>query len=339
MGGPVTFEIAGDDGIFGHGDGYGAIVDELDAALDGRESGNLTEASYLSALRGIVERHPRFIDGHAHLGYALLEQGKPQAALEACLHGLQLGENALPAGFAGRIERSFLVNRPFLRAAHGVMLCRLHLGQRKEALTLMEKMLAWNPSDNQGIRFLIGSEYLRAGKTAKASRVFKNEADQYPPYHYDMGLLHFLAGNLVAAATSLRRGFAANGYVAEILSGNPDPMPLAIWHHSNLAEPEVAHDYIEQCGDLWRKTEGAIPFLRWLHMHPKVMAERAAVFECLEALLWEQNVDRRRMLLDREEAALAAIDDQLSAEVVVARVDRHGRSVSPWLYPQTRPRL
>lgn len=339
MDGPITFEITGDAGIFRHGDAYDALVDEFDAMLDGRESGSLTEARYISALRGIVERHPHFIDGHAHLGYVLLEQRKPKVALEACLHGLQLGENAIPVGFAGSVEWGFLENRPFLRAAHGVVLCHLRLGQRKEAMALMEKMLAWNPNDNQGLRFLIGSEYLRAGKTTKASRVFKREAGQYPPYHYEMGLLQLKAGNLVAAATSLRRGFVANGYVAEILSGNPDPMPLAIWHRSNLAEPEVAHAYIEQCGGLWRETKEAIPFLRWLHMHPKVMAERAAVFDCMEALLWERDFGRRRLLLDREEAALADIDDRLSTDIVVERADRHGRPVSPWLYPQTRSRL
>ncbi|WP_181147658.1 tetratricopeptide repeat protein [Ensifer aridi] len=79
----------------------------------------------------------------------------------------------------------------------------------------MEKMLTWNPDDNPGIRFLIGSEYLRIGKTAKATRIFNEEVDQYPPYHYELGLLHFLAGNPVAAATSLGRGLVPNGYVAE----------------------------------------------------------------------------------------------------------------------------
>lgn len=336
MDGSLALEITGDAGIFRHGDAYDIATDELDAALDSRESGSVTEAKYLAVLKSIVERHPNFIDGHAHLGYALLEQGKPKLALEACLCGLRLGESAIPAGFAGTIEWGFLENRPFLRAAHGVVLCQLRLGQRRDAVTLMEKMLAWNPNDNQGVRLIIGSEYLRIGKMAKASRFFKREADHYPPYHYEMGLLHLIGGNPVAAATSLRRGFVANVYIAEMLSGNPDPMPLAIWHGSNLAEPETAHAYIEQSGGLWQKTEGAIPFLRWLHTHPKVLAERAVVLECMEALLWERDFDRRRMLVDREEAARVAIDDRLSRDIVAERPDRHGRPVLPWLYPHKR---
>lgn len=339
MEGALEFEITGRVGIFRHGDANDTFTDELDAALDSRESGSVTNAKYLAVLKSIVERHPNCIDGHAHLGYALLDEGKPKLALEACLSGFRLGERAIPAGFTGAIEWGFLENRPFLRAAHGVVLCQLQLGQRREAVVLMEKMLAWNPNDNQGLRFLIGSEYLRIGKSTKAARLFKKEADHYPPYHYEQGLLHLIGGDFVEAATSLRRGFVANGYIAEMLSGNPDPTPLAIWHHTNLAEPETAHAYIEQCGDLWQKTADAIPFLCWLHTHPKVLAERAAVLECMEALLWEDELDRRRNLLDREEAALADIDDRLSRAIVVERRDRHGRSISPWLYPLPMVRI
>ena len=49
----------------------------------------------------------------------------------------------------------------------------------------------------------------------------------------------------MAAATALRHGFIENGYIAEILCGMPRPLPLAIWHGSNLAEPEYAEDYVE----------------------------------------------------------------------------------------------
>ncbi|MEI8697021.1 MULTISPECIES: hypothetical protein [unclassified Mesorhizobium] len=198
-----------------------------------------------------------------------MEEGKPKLALQARLRGLEVGESAIPSGFTGPIEWGILENRPFLRAAQGSMLCQLRLGQRRKALALMEKILAWNPNDNQGIRHLIGSEYLRAGELEKADRIFADEAAHYPPYHYERALLQLRAGQPVSAATSLRHGFVANGYIAEILCGNPDPMPLAIWHGSNLAAPEIAREYLEHYGGLWQQTPGAIAFARWMHAHRK----------------------------------------------------------------------
>ena len=31
----------------------------------------------------------------------------------------------------------------------------------------MEQRLQWHPNDNQGVRLIIGSEYLRAGRSAR----------------------------------------------------------------------------------------------------------------------------------------------------------------------------
>lgn len=55
----------------------------------------------------------------------------------------------------------------------------------------------------------------------------------------------------VAAATALRRGFAANPYIAELLGGNPSPAPLAIWHGTNMTEPGGARKYIQMYGTYW----------------------------------------------------------------------------------------
>ena len=157
-----------------------------------------------------------------------------------------------------------------------------------------------------------------------------------PPYYYEHALLHLKAGYPVAAATKLRHGFVANGYIAEMLSGNPEPTALAIWHGSNLAEPETARDYLDHCGELWRQTPGAVAFMRWLHTHPKVLAERAAILECQEALLWERDFASRQALGLREEAMRAKIDNALSKNIVRSRPDRHGRSIEPWRYQRAR---
>lgn len=57
----------------------------------------------------------------------------------------------------GRID-----NRPFLRCMHGFGVCLWRLTRRKEAETIFERMLWLNPSDNQGVRFLLPA--VRAGE-------------------------------------------------------------------------------------------------------------------------------------------------------------------------------
>ena len=46
-------------------------------------------------------------------------------------------------------------NRPFLRCMHGFGLCLWRLGRFEEAERVFDRMLWLNPSDNQGVRFLI----------------------------------------------------------------------------------------------------------------------------------------------------------------------------------------
>jgi hypothetical protein len=46
-------------------------------------------------------------------------------------------------------------NRPFLRCLHGYGLCLWRLDRVEEAARVFGRMLWLNPSDNQGVRFLI----------------------------------------------------------------------------------------------------------------------------------------------------------------------------------------
>ena len=53
-------------------------------------------------------------------------------------------------------------NRPFLRCVHGYGLCLWRLGRLKEAEEVFTRMLWLNPTDNLGVRFLLGE--VREGK-------------------------------------------------------------------------------------------------------------------------------------------------------------------------------
>jgi len=331
----LGFGVFDGEGCFQHPEAIqGAVNDALDEALDRHECGVLSHAAYVKQLSALIETWPDFIDGHAHLGAALLEQGKPGKALEAYAKGIALGDAAIPEGYDGLISWGWLENRPYLRALHGAALCHARRRRRKDAVALMEKLLRYNPNDNQGVRLLLGSEYLRLEKLALARPILEENAAHYPPCHYELGLLHLEQANMSAAATHLRRGFLTIPYITEILCGNPEPLALNIWHGSNLHDRETAASYAAMYGDYWRRRPDSVRFLHWLFNHPTVMRERADYQEVQVELLWEREPAARGNILERMDAVAARIDDKSSAQIVARRRDERSEEIAPWLDPR-----
>lgn len=329
---PLQFEVFdAESGMFIYpGQTYGALVDQLDELLDDHQSGRLGDKPYLAGLVRLQTAAPDLLDAHAHIAIHWHEAGKPKKALDAALAGLSIANRHIPEGFDGRIEWGHIENRPYLRNMQIALLSYMRLKRHKDAAKVIELMLARNPNDNQGVRFLLGSELMRAGDLERARAVFEGDTDGYPPYFYDLALCNMFQGDWVRAATALRRGFAANSYIAELLGGNSDPATLSIWHSSNLAAPGTACEYFDMCGSFWLTEPDSFPFTRWLFNHPMILAERAEVMTCQEALLWERDVAARRALGERERAFVEGISDNLSAAIVVKRKDRDGNVVWPW---------
>jgi hypothetical protein len=103
----------------------------------------------------------RCLDAHAHLGSFAFDR----RAEEAVRHyevGVRIGELSLCNDFVGLLPWGRINNRPFLRCMHGFGLCLWRLGRKDEAAAIFERMLWLNPTDNQGIRFLLSE--VRAGE-------------------------------------------------------------------------------------------------------------------------------------------------------------------------------
>lgn len=331
---PLQFEaFDAESGAFLYPDDcYDGLLAEFDGLLDAHNSGELNDTRYLAALNRLLVEAPDFVDVHAHIASHLHRHGKPKKALDAALLGLSVSNRHIPEGFSGRIEWGHLDNRPYLRAMHIALLSYMRLRRHKDAVTIIELMLARNPADNQGVRFLLGSEALRAGDSDRARAVFEAEANGYPPYFYELALTHMLRNEWVSAATALRRGFAANPYIAELLGGNASPAPLAVWHGSSMAEPATACEYIQTYGMHWHNQPDSFVFTRWLFNHSKVLVERAEIMECKEAILWESDAATRRQFIERELLLIDSIDDTLSAAIVTKRKDRRGQTMWPWVH-------
>ncbi len=122
------------------------------------ESNDLKDAGDGAAaykiLMELCQADLRCLDAHAHLGNFLFDHG-PKDAIRHYEVGVRIGELSLPPDFNGLLPWGHIDNRPFLRCLHGYGLCLWRLERFEEAERVFDRMLWFNPSDNQGIRFLI----------------------------------------------------------------------------------------------------------------------------------------------------------------------------------------
>lgn len=103
----------------------------------------------------------RCLDAHAHLGNLAFDHS-PKEAIRHYEVGVRIGELSLGPDFGGLLPWGYIDNRPFLRCLSGFGLCLWRLNRFEEAERVFERMLWLNPTDNQGVRFLI--EEVRARK-------------------------------------------------------------------------------------------------------------------------------------------------------------------------------
>lgn len=86
-------------------------------------------------------------------------------------------------------------NRPYLRALYAAILANVHLQRHQDAVMLTDKILAYNPEDNQALRWLLGSELLRTGDHERAFSVLKNMLMNFHLTGMNLVFCIFLMGN------------------------------------------------------------------------------------------------------------------------------------------------
>lgn len=139
--------------------------DLIGRSNDLRDSGD-ADGAY-QTLMNLCQADLRCLDAHAHLGNFSFER-RPEDAIRHYEAGYRIGELSLGEGFDGVLQWGWINNRPFLRCMHGFGLCLWRLGRFNDARRVFDRMIWLNPSDNQGVRFLIGD--LRAKRSWQESQ-------------------------------------------------------------------------------------------------------------------------------------------------------------------------
>ena len=238
-----------------------ALRDAQDIIYDAWE--RATSRSRIALARKAIGVSPLCADAYNLLARAAATATEARDLYE---RGLLAGELALgPRGFEecdGRFW-GYLKTRPYMRARHGLAMTLLSLGEEDAAVEHFRAMLALNPNDNQGIRYLLLARLLRRDD-AKAVKIllaaYKDEWSVY--WLYTRALLAWREGRSSgkAAKKLVDDAFSVNKFVPAILAGISPPV-ISRDGYVTMGGADEATEYVRECGAAWKETPGAIDWL------------------------------------------------------------------------------
>ena len=271
-----------------------AAEDVFDAGMEHWWAGNRRRA--LKSFRHALELDPEHADAHNHLGIASMEARKLKAAERHFRAAIAGGQRHIKRDGA-EVPYNYFENRPYLR---GLANLALVLGaQRKwaEALAIHEQMLVLNPNDNNGVRYLVGTEYLRVGDNKGAIKAFRECLTEEVGCAFGLALAKLRAfGSSADIGEPLVIGFAGNRYVAPMLLGETWER-LDAFHGTNIAEPEWAHEVVTAQADLWLEVPRGADLLRFWWTSPPVATWRRRLDEIMVRLKDVAPSDERSALV------------------------------------------
>jgi len=241
------------------------IYDVFEDAIESWRVGDIEYAE--DRYRWLLSDYPEFIDVYHHLAMLLDETDRESEAFTLWQHTVQIGLERLPEAVrsgSGLLPWSFIDNRPFLRAYHGLALEILERGEVERALEAFLRLLAWNPNDNQGIRSLAVDCYFQLGQPEGVLEVCERfPEDGMEGVLYGRPLALYRLGEAERAREALAEAIEYLPLVAKELVKKSHRKPkgmcldrVALW------SPEQAYLYWKEQGRYWKQTPGALDLLR-----------------------------------------------------------------------------
>jgi tetratricopeptide (TPR) repeat protein len=186
-------------------------------------------------------------------------------ALALYRKGLDAAKRAIGQNqFEGAIGHFWAImeTRPYMRAKLGLAQCLWELSQPAEALEHLWEMLRLNPSDNQGIRYVLIEYLLESGADQELGDLLeKYPDDASPELSYTRALwVYRREGRTKAASALLSKAFESNPHVPDFLL-NRKKLPKNLPESATFGSPEEAATYVLGAIEPWHHTLGALEWL------------------------------------------------------------------------------
>ncbi len=191
-----------------------------------------------------------------------------EAALELYRKAYEAGRRALDPALFVEGEGHFwsiMETRPYMRARLALAECLWDLSRKEEALGHLRELMRLNPSDNQGVRYILLQCLLESGADEELGALLSRYGeDAAPEIAYTRALWQFRrAGRGKAADIALAEALRANPHVPAFLLKRK-PLPSSAPSAVAPGGPEAAGAYASGALAAWHQTLGAV---EWLASH------------------------------------------------------------------------
>ncbi|HUC87580.1 MAG TPA: tetratricopeptide repeat protein [Candidatus Binatia bacterium] len=231
------------------------------------EESDCSAEEYEGQLLGMLKLMPELFDANNELAHFYGYNDDFKSAKTVYETAVDLARAYIPPEFVKgkhHIQWGYLDNRPFLRLLNDYAQFTEFNGKLSRAIPLYEELLSYNPNDNQGVRYVLTTAYLKANDPEKVIQLAaKYPGETGPDLVMGKVLALFKLGRNQQARTYLQRNKKYQTHVIRELLKATHPRPKEIYDDRvNVGGDDEAWYYWQDQGDLWAATKGAKDFLK-----------------------------------------------------------------------------
>ncbi len=245
-------------------DQYLELMDKYYNFKETHEDDTETIAEFLE---DILEENPLLFDPLRELAEIPLLFDMDEITSAILIFYYEIYKIILPKNFEigiNLIPWVILENRPLLRflVSHALTLESLYGPLASQGY--FEEILALNPNDNQGVRSILATNYLKTNNSKKFLKLEKDYADDIS-VELNVGkvLAYYRLGELDKARKVLKKQKKYKEHVVKELlkKKHVEPKDSSPWSVT-IGGADEAFYYWEQQGEEWKKTKGALKWLK-----------------------------------------------------------------------------
>lgn len=156
----------------------------------------------------------------------------------------------------------FLETRPYMRARHSLAEDLWQAGDSEAAIGHLREMLALNPGDNQGLRYVLLSWLLATRDDAAVEKLLREHDDEVSAFMcYTQALFAFRkSGDSEVARKAVAVAWECNSHVPALMARRGRIRVEDTGYYTLGGQDEAAY-YLEEYGFAWKETPGAVDWL------------------------------------------------------------------------------